>query len=57
MHLVTAAASMLRCLRVCVTVSGLELYYSTGDDPNAPSTHHLMVLAELGQHGPYVVLL
>lgn len=42
---------------VCVTVSGLVLYYSISDDPNAPTAHHLMMLAELGQHGPHVVLL
>lgn len=36
-------------------VAALALYDGIWDDPNSPSTHHLMMMAELGQLGPYVV--
>lgn len=52
-----ALLSLCACPHVHVTISGLVLYYSISYDPNVPSTHPLMMLAELGQHGPYVVLL
>lgn len=36
-------------------VAALALYNGIWDDTNSPSTHHLMMMAELGQLGPYVV--